>query len=113
METEIDKAFQRGNDYMSESCNRAVRERTDAYNAKLKEIEQLQVKCDALEISRNAATEAIVMLRAENKRLKKNLQHIVTCLMIMKNTKSEEGIRDLPKLAEKLQEDVEQALKGR
>lgn len=42
--------------------------------------------------------------------LKKHLSHIGTSLLILKNTKSEEGIKDLPYLASRLHEYIEQAL---
>ena len=52
-----------------------------------------------------------VQCRCEELRLKEALRHIDTCLMILKNTKSEEGIRDLPELINNLKDYVTQALK--
>lgn len=51
-------------------------------------------------------------LEAENERLKEKLGHILTCLTILRCTKSEEGIKDLPEMIAKLYEEVEQAEKG-
>lgn len=50
--------------------------------------------------------------RKEIERAKSHLSHIETCLLVLKNTKSEEGIKDFPYLIGILYEYVEQALKG-
>ena len=54
---------------------------------------------------------AYAELEAENKRLKEHLNHIFTCLLVLKNTKTEQGLKDLPTSLTTLYEYIEQALK--
>jgi len=71
--------------------------------------------CDRLDEAEADVAQLEIYLndsREENRRLKEVIKNNVACLMIMKNTKSDEGIRDLPNLAQQLQELNEQALKG-
>ena len=42
----------------------------------------------------------------ENSKLQAKLNHIETCLLILKNTKSDEGLKDLPDLLNELYEYV-------
>lgn len=51
-------------------------------------------------------------LKAENERLKKKLRHIDTCLLGLANTKSEEGVKQLPELIRELREYSKQGQKG-
>ncbi len=46
-----------------------------------------------------------------HEKIKEHIENIDNCLAIMANQKSEEGIRDLPKLINNLWEYVQQALK--
>lgn len=66
-----------------------------AENAKLKEDSENQT---------NEAEDEII-------KLKEHLKHIDTCLSIMAHTMTDEGIKDLPNLADELRKYIEQALK--
>ena len=51
----------------------------------------------------------IVQAVNSHDQFKNHFSHIDTCLMIMANTRTEEGLRDLPKLANDLRKYVRQA----
>ena len=59
-----------------------------------------------------AIRDYIVYITNRRDKLVKHLKHIDTCLAIMANTQTEEGLRDLPELSTNVRKYIEQALKA-
>jgi len=83
------------------------------------EIDRLEAENKGLEESMTLQSNEINKLCAELKakdmevkRLKDIITSIKTCLSILKNTKTEDGLKELPSLANTLQEYIDEALKG-
>jgi len=79
----------------------------EGYFYKIKDAQNKMIACGLTEDEADYIVQAI----NSHDQFKNHFSHIDTCLMIMANTRTEEGLRDLPKLANDLRKYVRQALK--